>query len=503
MDQTSLILISLSSSVLVFIFLKSVLSHRHRRNLPPSPPSVPLIGHLHLLKFPAHRSLQNLSQKLGPIFSLQLGTQLAVIVSSPSTIEECLTKNDIIFANRPKFVVTKYFGYNYTTVTSSPYGDHWRNLRRLMTVDLLSSNRLNGFLFIRREEVRFMLRELYRLSNGGFSRVQIRSTLKELAYNNVMRMMTGKRYYGQEELSNNHEASVFRALIEEVLQYGGISNLGDFFPILKLIDYGNFEKNVRKVHNKMDTFLQNLIEGCRLNKNGNSVVDHLLSLQESQPEYYTDEIIKGFILVLLVAGTDTSSVTIEWAMTLLVNHPEVLRKARDEIDNCIDGQDRFLNEPDLAKLPYLQCIIYETMRLFPAVPLLLPHFSSDDCKVAGYDVPRGTLLMVNAWAMHRDPNVWDEPLRFNPERFEGNESERHKLIIPFGMGRRACPGAALAQRIVGLALGSLIHCFEWKRVGEEKVDLSEGKGITLPKAEPLKVMCKPRDILCQTFTDLN
>lgn len=192
---------------------------------------------------------------------------------------------------------------------------------------------------------------------------------------------------------------------------------------------------------------------------------------------------------LVVAGTETSEVTLEWAMSNLLNNPEILEKASAEIDDKI-GSDRLMDESDIVKLPYLQNIVSETLRLYPAVPLLLPHYSSDECKVAGYDMPGGTLLLTNAWAMHRDPSLWDEPERFKPERFE-KEGEAQKLI-PFGMGRRACPGAELGKRLVSLALGCLIQCFEWKRVGEELLDMTEGKGITMPKATPLRAMCKTR-----------
>ena len=189
-------------------------------------------------------------------------------------------------------------------------------------------------------------------------------------------------------------------------------------------------------------------------------------------------------------------------MSLLVNHPEVLKKARAELDTHL-GQDRLLDESDLSKLHYLQAIISETFRLCPTVPLLVPHLSSNDCTIGGFDVPPDTIVLINSWAIHRDPTVWDDPTSFKPERFEGGEVEGHKLM-PFGMGRRACPGAGLAQRVIGLTLGSLIQCFEWERVGEELVDLSEGKRFIMPKAVPLEAMCKSRDIAKKVlFEDVN
>ena len=195
---------------------------------------------------------------------------------------------------------------------------------------------------------------------------------------------------------------------------------------------------------------------------------------------------------MLVGGTSTSSDTMEWAMALLLNNPDKLKKAQAEIDERI-GNKRLLQESDLPNLPYLQCVITETLRLYPAGPLLVPHESSEECVVGGYDVPRGTMLLVNAYSIHRDPNAWAEPEKFVPERFEEAKGEEHKLMLPFGMGRRRCPGEGLARRAVGLELGTLIQCFEWERPGEEMVDMSEGSGLTLPKALPLEALYRPRE----------
>jgi isoflavone 2'-hydroxylase len=180
-------------------------------------------------------------------------------------------------------------------------------------------------------------------------------------------------------------------------------------------------------------------------------------------------------------------------MSNLLNHPEVFKKARAELDSQV-GKENLLDEPDVSKLQYLQNIILETLRLYPATPLLVPYMSSDDCTVGGYDVPRNTILLVNAWAIHRDPRVWDDATSFKHERFECGEANSHKLM-PFELGRRACPGEGLAQRIVGLALGSMIQCFEWKRIGEKEVDMTEGNGITMPKVVALEAMCKTHPIM--------
>lgn len=202
--------------------------------------------------------------------------------------------------------------------------------------------------------------------------------------------------------------------------------------------------------------------------------------------------------VLLVAGTDTMSISMEWAMSLLLNHPESIQKIKSEIDANVP-EDRLLDEQDLPKLRYLQNVITETLRLYPPVPFLIPHQSSEDCKVGGYDIPKGTMLLVNLWAIHRDSRLWDEPEKFKPERHEAARKEEGAFMLPFGAGRRKCPGGGIATKVLGLALGTMIQGFEWERVSEELVDMTEGTGFSIPKVKPLEAVCKPREAMMKFF----
>ncbi|KAJ9145890.1 hypothetical protein P3X46_028218 [Hevea brasiliensis] len=473
------------------------------RNLPPSPPALPIIGHLHLVNLPLHRSLHTLSHKYGPIISLRFGSCRVMVVSSPSAVEECFTTNDIVFANRPPFTLSKYVSYNNTTLATAPYGDHWRNLRRISTLEVFSSTRLNVFTGIRRDEIKIFLNKLYSVSSHDFAKVELKPMLMELTFNIIMRMVAGKRYYGEEVTGmNKAEAEQFREMMTEIFEYAGASYVGDFLPFLQWIDYQGFLKKAMRLGKRTDRILQNLIDEHRCDgkagsdRRDNTMIGHLLSLQESQPEYYADEIIKGLVLDILFGGTETSAVTLEWAMSNLLNHPEVLEKAKKELDLQI-GEEHFMEESDLSKLPYLQNIIAETLRLHPAGPLLIPHLSSRECSVGGYHVEPNTMLLVNVWAIHRDSEFWDDANEFKPERFEsrtGQGSEAYKFL-PFGSGRRSCPGVGLGNRVVGFCLGSMIHCFDWKRVSDKEIDMSEGIGLTMPKAEPLEAMCKAHNIM--------
>ncbi|KAL0431528.1 UNVERIFIED_CONTAM: cytochrome [Sesamum radiatum] len=463
---------ALSYIVPAVLFIVYNILPRSRRNLPPSPPgSLPVLGHVHLLKDLLHRTLHDFSQKLGPIFSLRFGRRLVVVVSSASLAEECFTKQDLILANRPAASVNRRsLGFSPTSVIGAPYGDHWRNLRKLCDLEVFGPTRLASFLSIRRDEMDRMISDLCKISSAGFA----------------------TRYYG-EEAADDEEAKRFRELTKEALTLTSASNPGEIFPFLRWIGCNGLEKKLAVHERKTDSFMQGLLDEHRRGKRQNTMVDHLLSLQATKPDYYTDETITDLIVALIIAGTDASVVTSEWAMSLLLNHPEVLNKARQELDSQI-GHDRLVEEHDLPKLNYLHCIILETLRLFPSVPTLVPHVSSQDFELGGYDIPKGTMIIVNAWAIHKDPKIWDDPLTFRPERFEGGQVETHKLL-PFGMGRRACPGAGLAQKFVGLALASFIQCFDWERPSMEKIDLAEGSGITLPKAKTLEAMCKPRTVM--------
>ncbi|EOA18702.1 hypothetical protein CARUB_v10007280mg, partial [Capsella rubella] len=483
----------------LFIFLLSYKFTRQNYNLPPSPWSLPVVGHLHLLKPPIHQLYHNLSQKYGPIFSLRFGSRRIVVISSSSLVQESFTgQNDIILTNRPLNMAAKYINYNGTTVGTSPYGDHWRNLRRICTVEILSNHRLSNFLHIRKEEIYRMLTHLSRDTNAnGFTLVNLRPLLSDLAFNNIVRMVTGKIYYGNDDVSKEkeEEALLYKKLVSDIAAAAGASHAGDYLPVLKL--FGNkYETKVKSTGKAVDEFLQRLLDECKRDMESNTMVSHLLSLQQQEPEYYTDVTIKGLMMGMINAGTETTAVALEWAMTNLLKHPKVLEKAKSEIDAEI-GEDRLVDEPDIAVLPYLQNVVSETSRLFPVSPLLIPRLTAKDIKIGGYDVPKDTIVVVNAWTIQRDPKIWDDPESFKPDRFSNNGKEHYvHTLIPFGTGRRICPGAGLGQKIVTLALGSLIQCFEWAKVkGDEEIDMQVTNGLTMRKIEPLQALCRPRPIM--------
>lgn len=279
------------------------------KNLPPSPPALPIIGHLHLLKEPLHRTLHEMTEKYGKVLFLRFGTRKVLVVSSLPAIEECFTKNDIVFANRPRLLAGQHLNYNFKAMGFANYGDHWRNLRRLTTLEIFSTNRLAMFSGVRREEVQLLVKQLFQdqSSTGKWTKVKLRPKLVELAFNIMMKMIAGKRYYGKDAVE--HKAKEFQNIMREVTELLS-SNLNDFVPVLKWVDFQGVETRMIKLRKKMDGFFQSLVDEHRsmataTASSGSSnrterkmtLIDVMLSSQQTESNFFDDETIKGVILV--------------------------------------------------------------------------------------------------------------------------------------------------------------------------------------------------------------
>ncbi|XP_073525812.1 uncharacterized protein [Phyllobates terribilis] len=478
MDTELLCYSAILSLILIFFYTKQKPQPTNQIP-PPSPPSRPIIGHLHLLNEPLHRSLQTLSDQYGPVFLLRLGYCRVLVVSSPQSIEHCFAQNDAVFADRPRFLTGEILGYDYSTIGWAPYGDLWRTLRRVTTLQAFSSQRLQDHASLRAEEVRFMAREM----NPG--PVDLHKAFFQLTRNVVMRVMSGRRWRSGPD--------------DDVFELPNIMTVCDFFPVLRWTGLNPVRKKMEKVWGLRDRVATRILEEARKKvvegtaEKTATMLEELLVLQKTEPKFYTEDVLKAMIINMLSAGTDTSARTMEWAISLLLNHPWVFQKARDEIDTNV-GPARLVEDSDLPHLSYLQCVVNETLRLYPMGPLLVPHFSSVDATVAGYHVPKGTVVLANAWALHRDPRVWDEPLVFKPERFKWADGGGGGYkYVPFGVGRRSCPGANLAVRMVMLTLATWIQYFDWDTVDVSEVDMEEmANGLAMGKVHDLVAICTHR-----------
>lgn len=324
--------------------------------------------------------------------------------------------------------------------------------------------------------------------------------------NNVITRMTTS--------STSSDTEEARKLVKQVAELVGLFNISDYIWLFRNFDLQGLNRRIEDVHQRFDALMERIIkekEESRKRRTergkGDAGVKDLLDIMldvsedENAEMKLTRENIKGFVLDIFTAGSDSSAATVEWALAELINHPHILKKLREEIDNVV-GKDRVVEESDIPNLPYLHAVVKETLRLHPAAPLAT-RVSSKDVKVGGYDVPANTSLFVNVWSVGRDPNYWKDPLEFLPERFAGEDVDglgsidfrgQHFELVPFGSGRRVCPGISLALQVIQLALAALVQCFEWRvggglEGGGGGLDMSEGFGMVILRAKPL--VCVP------------
>ncbi|XP_071722909.1 (+)-piperitol/(+)-sesamin synthase CYP81Q2-like [Rutidosis leptorrhynchoides] len=468
--------------------------------------------------------------------SLKFGSRQVVVLSTTPLIEEYLANNDIVFANRPQLPSRQVFNYDKRNLGSLPYGADWRNLRRLTTIEVLSSRRVQLASTTRVGEIRHLVRQLIGNSSDG-RKVNMNTFLYLLTVNIMMQSVSGERFI--EDGVDSEQVKEKLNHLKHMFGLAGFSNAtGDFIPMLRWMPFYKMEKMIRKRFIERDGYMQELIDTRRNAKSYNrvsdseskrTILDALLVLQESEPEIYTDDFIKGTIMtmilplpyfqiplnqhdrivirriaspeLMLVAGADTSAKTMEEIISQLLSHPKVLEKARAEIDANV-GHSRLMDDSDLSDLPYLQCIMNESLRLKNPIGVSPPHESSEDCTLAGYRIPKGTMLLVNTWLIHRDPSNWEDPETFKPERFElaaeennSNKGNNSSLkFIPFGFGRRRCPGITLANRLMTLAVGTMIQCFDWEDSG-----MNSGKNYI---DKPLDVVFRPRPELVNVLSQL-
>ncbi|KZV18654.1 hypothetical protein F511_41218 [Dorcoceras hygrometricum] len=477
-------------AVFLFLFLLRLLSIGKKKRLPPGPIGLPILGHFHLLGKNPHQDLHHLARKHGPIIYLRFGFVPAIVVSSPAWAEVVLKTHDLIFASRPHHEASQYIGYGQTNITFGQYGTYWRNMRKLCTLELLSSHRINQFRAMRKAELGLLVSSLKEAAESGQT-VDISLKVSGLSADMICLMVFGRKYAEKE-----FDEKGFKAVVTEALQVGAKFNLGDYFPYLGAIDLQGLTRKMKDLSKIFDGFLEKIIDehvGKKVEKKETmDFVDTMLRIMESgEAEFEFDRRhIKAVLLDMFVAGMDTSAVTVEWALSELVRHPKVMKKLQQEVDSIV-GLDQMIEESHIDHFPYLDMVIKETLRLHPVAPLLLPHESMEDCVINGFHIPKKSRIIVNTWAIGRDPDAWSDPEIFSPERFAEKDVDirgRDFRLLPFGSGRRSCPGLQLGLTAVRLMLAQLVHCFDWKLPNgmlPSDIDMSEHFGLVTSREEHL------------------
>ncbi|MED6168417.1 hypothetical protein PIB30_011306 [Stylosanthes scabra] len=460
------------------------------KRLPPGPTGLPILGSLHKLVANPHRDLHKLAQKHGPIMYLRLGFVPTIVVSSFQAAELFLKTHDHVFASRPPLEAAKYISWEQRNLSFAEYGPYWRNMRKMCTLELLSQTKISSFKTMRQEEIDLFIKLVREAASDGVV-VDLSAKVAALSADMSCRMILGKKYMDQDL-----DEKGFKAVMQEILQLAAIPNVADYIPYIGALDLQGLIKRMKVVRKIFDEFFDKIIHEHLLSENkedkAKDFVDVMLSFLGTEESEYRIERsnIKAILLDMLVGSIDTSSTAIEWAISELIKHPRVMKKLQMELESVV-GVNRIVEESDLEKLKYLDMVIKESMRIHPVGPLLIPHQSVEDCMVGDFFIPKNSRVIVNAWTIMRDPSAWTEPEEFWPERFEGRDINirgKDFRLIPFGSGRRACPGLQLGLTVVRLVVAQLVHCFDWKLPNNllpNELDMSEDFGLSMPRANHL------------------
>ncbi|KAF5197501.1 Cytochrome p450 [Thalictrum thalictroides] len=469
----------------LLLLWKKIGSVKSRGRTVPEPVGAwPIIGHLHMLQPPVlqHILFASLADKYGPIFALRIGLRKTLVVSDSEVAKECFTTHDRVFANRPNLVVYKIMGYNNAMIGAAPYGPYWRGIRKIAILELLSNRRVELLKQVRIMEINTSIQEFYQLwateSKNGKGAVLVedmKGWFVDLTLNITVRMVAGKRYFGESSKEDKEEARQIQKVVKDFFYLFAMFVVSDAIPFLGWLDIQGHVKAMKRTAKEIDSIL-----GRWLDEHKQKKLDKLRTNTED------------FMDVLLSVVQDENLFGLE---ADIINKATCL-KAQNEIDIHV-GKDRYVEESDIQKLVYLQAIVKETLRLYPSAPIVGPHESMEDCTVSGYNVPKGTGLLVNISKIQRDPRIWCNPCEFKPERFLTTQANvdvrgQHFEFLPFGSGRRSCPGISFALQVVHLALARLLQGFDFETPLDAPVDMTESVGLTNLKGTPLEVLITPR-----------
>ncbi|CAI9262936.1 unnamed protein product [Lactuca saligna] len=483
-------------TILFLLYLRKKYATTGGKRQPPAPPGWPVFGNLFNLGAMPHRTVAGLAAEYGPVISLKLGSVNTVAILSAKAATEFFKNHDLTFMERTITEASKSHGYDKSSLALAPYGMYWRVLRKICTVEMLVAKRINESIAVRRRCVDDMLTWIEKEADSSESGtgIHVAKFVFLSSFNLLGNLMLSRNLAGPD----SKLASEFFNVMIGMMEWGGHPNISDLYPWLKWFDLQGVRKKMdRDVGKAIEIATGWVEERVEERKNGvdrhKDFLDVLLDYEgtgKDELEKMSERDITIFILEIFLAGSETTSSTVEWALSELLRAPDKMIRAKHELNSVI-GSNEKLEESSIDNLPYLQAIIKETLRLHAPIPFLVPRKAAHDTDFMGYHILKDTQLFVNAWAIGRDPECWENPNSFEPERFLGSKVDyrgQHFELIPFGGGRRMCVGVPLAHRVLHLVLGSLLHEFDWElesHVKAETLDMNDKMGIVVRKLEPL------------------
>ncbi|XP_020579085.1 indoleacetaldoxime dehydratase-like [Phalaenopsis equestris] len=398
---TMLLLLILPLIILLILFTFFPLSNKITIGappLPPSPPKLPIIGNLHQLSPLPHRSLRALSDLHGPLILLRLGRHPTLVVSSPSAVQEITQTQDHLFLNRPLFKATHELFYHGRDIAFAPYGEYWREMKKTAILHLLSSKKVESYKKVRKEEVGFMMEEIGRTMTTATNMTEVFNSLSRDVVSRVVIGRAARRTWWEHGL---------RSLIDESSELTGEFYVGDYIPLLGSIFgvVGGFERRLRNVFQRSDELLEQIMRERRKEEDDGSYVanhsflDCLLTLQgkmKCEGVAFDDASIKAIVKDMFGAGTEATSIPMEWAMAELLRHPASMKKLKQEIINTVGPNETIIKEKHLSKMSYLKAVIKEVLRLHPPGSIIVRRHLTEETTINGYRIPKGTMVLIGA-----------------------------------------------------------------------------------------------------------
>ncbi|XP_074310253.1 cytochrome P450 76A1 [Silene latifolia] len=491
-----------SSILLILIPVITLLWLRNARlrRLPPGPRGWPIIGNMLDLGTMPHRTLAALATKHGPVIWLRLGSQKIIVIQTAKAASDLFKYHDLAFADRNINETMRVHDYHNGSLILAPYGPHLRLMKKLLATEMLVSKRIRETESIREKCVDDLIEWIS--AAGRNAAIEVGRIVFVAEFNLLGNLMLSKDIVDP-SLTNGSE---FFTAMNGLTQWTGLPNVSDFFPWVRWMDLQGLKKkteqDMKRVFEITSSFVKERREEIRMGrkKDRKDILDLLLEFEghsNDEPQKISDHHINIFLSEFLMAGTESTASTVEWAMTQLLANPDWMFKVKSELDQVV-GPNRKVKEANIDELPYLQAVVKETFRLHPPVPFLVPRKAVEDTTFMGYNVCRGTQVFVNIWAIGRDPQSWDDPLVFKPERFIGSKTDyrgHDYEFLPFGAGRRMCAGIPLAHQMLHLTLGALLYSFDWELesgVTPDTIDWADRIGLTAKKLVPLKAITTKR-----------
>ncbi|KAK7244108.1 hypothetical protein RIF29_38926 [Crotalaria pallida] len=489
MDSITSILLLLLLTCIVTQYLRSLHARSKKSNykLPPGPSFLTIIRNLPQLSKKPQLTLANFAKLHGPIMRFKLGQVTTIVISSPNMAKEVLQTHDLLFSNRTVPQGATVHNHDHYSLAFLPISPLWRDLRKIFNNQMFSNKVLDSSQDLRCKKVQELISDVHESSLVGET-----IDIGKAGFKTFINLLSNT-FFSKDSVHSADETEEYKDIVLNLAKAIGTPDLVDFFPMLKVVDPQGVRRRSSAYVVKLFIILDRLIDErlkLRERKNyvmKNDMLDTLLNVFQENSQKIDRDMIKHLFIDLVVAATDTTSYAFERAMNELLHNPDAMSKAKKELEQTI-GIGNPIEESHIPKLPYLQAIIKETLRLHPPAPFLLPRKAKTNVEISGLIIPEGAQILINEWAIGRNSSIWNDPNSFLPERFlllEIDFKGRNFQFTPFGGGRRMCPGMSLATRMMHMMLGSLINSFDWKFENGMKPE-------DMDKDQPLRAMAEIR-----------